>query len=105
VANQGIPTAAAGMGTIITPAPLNQQGEGKSTLSITSTLDGMVKSRISSLESGMEQMHRMMQDMMQMMERFTKQAVKATSERERVTEVAMTGDQYNNKSLHGEAQE
>jgi hypothetical protein len=104
-ANQGTPTAAAGMGTIITPAPSNQQGEGRSTSSITSTLDGTVESRISSLESGMEQMHRMMQDMMQMMERFTKQEVKATSEREQATEVATKGDQYNNKSPHGEAQE
>jgi hypothetical protein len=57
------------------------------------------------LESGMEQTHRMMQDMMQMMERFTKQEVKATSEREQATEVAMMGDQYNNKSQRGEAQE
>jgi hypothetical protein len=104
-ANQGTPTAAAGMGTIITPAPSNQQGEGRSTSSITSTLDGTVESRISSLESGMEQTHRMMQDMMQMMERFTKQEVKATSEREQATEVATTGDQYNNKSPRGEAQE
>jgi polyhydroxyalkanoate synthesis regulator protein len=89
----------------ITPAFLNQQGEVRSTSSITSTLDGTVESRISLLESGVEQTNRMMQDMMKMMERFTKQEAQATSEGEQATEVAMTGDQYNNKSPHGEAQE
>ena len=105
MANQGTSTAAAGTGTIVTPAPSNQQGEVRSTLSITSTLDGTVESRISSLESGVEQTNRMIQDMMKMMERFTKQEMKATSEREQATEVATKGDQYNNKLPRGEAQE
>ena len=73
--------------------------------SITSTLDGTVVSRISSLESGVEQTNRMIQDMMKMMEKLTKKEVQATSEREQATEVATMGDQYNNKSLCGEAQE
>jgi hypothetical protein len=104
-ANQGTPTAAAGMGTIVTPAPSCQQGELRSTSSITSMLDGTVESRISSLESGVEQTNRMMQDMMKMMERFTKQDVKATSEREQAMEVATTGDQDKNKSPRGKVQE
>jgi hypothetical protein len=104
-ANQGTPTMATGMSMVITPASLNQQGEVRSMLSITSTLDGTVKSRISSLESRVEQTNRMMQDMMKMMERFTKQEAQATSEGEQATEVATMGDQYNNKSPHGKAQE
>jgi DNA-directed RNA polymerase subunit L len=41
------------------------------------TLDGTVESRISSLESIVEQTNKMIQDMMEMMEKFTKKKEKA----------------------------
>jgi hypothetical protein len=60
-----------GTGSItITPVFMNQQGEARisSMLSITSTLDGTMESRIFSMESVAEQTNLMMQDMMRMME-------------------------------------
>ena len=103
-ANQNTPKAAAGTGTIITPVSLNQQGEVRisSTSSITSTLDGMVESRISSLESVAEQTNKMLQDMMIMMEKFTKKEEKANKGREQANEVTTMMDQYKSKSSRGE---
>jgi hypothetical protein len=70
-AKQNTPKAAVGTGSItITPVSMNQQGEARvsSMLSITSTLDGTMESRIFSMESVAEQTNLMMQDMMRMME-------------------------------------
>jgi hypothetical protein len=51
-----------------------------------------------------EQTNLMMQDMMRMMERFTKTAG-PTEGRQQSKEVAMTTDQYKDKTSHSEEQE
>jgi uncharacterized spore protein YtfJ len=100
-AQQKTPKAGAGMGQVVTPAASTQQED---TSSITSTLDGMVESHISSLESVTEQTSGMIQDMMKMTQKFTK-AEKNKGQRQS-NEVAMTVDQYESKQpSHGEEKE
>jgi hypothetical protein len=96
-----------GMGAPITPGAMTQQGEASifSTSSITSTLDGTVESRISSLESVAEQTNIMMQNMMKMFEKFTKTEEKRAEIRQQTNEVVTTMDQYNVKTSRGEEQE
>jgi hypothetical protein len=103
-AQQKTPKAGVGTGQVVTLAASAQQEE---TSSITSTLDGTVESRISSLESATEQTNRMIQDMMKMMQSFTKlEEKKGPSEKQQqIKEVVTTTDQYNAKTLRGEGQE
>jgi polyhydroxyalkanoate synthesis regulator protein len=88
----------------ITPISSTQQGEMKisSTSSITSTLDGTVESRISSLELVTEQNNIMLQDMMRMMERFTNKEENTTARRQQSTEAATKMGQYAPTSSRGE---
>jgi hypothetical protein len=106
-AKQDIPKVSTGAGTPITPGAMTQQGEASifSTSSITSTLDGTVESRISSLESVAEQTNLMMQNMMKMFEKFTKTEEKRAEIRQQTKEVVTTMDQYNVKTSHDEEQE
>jgi hypothetical protein len=103
-AQQKTPNAGVCTGQVVTPAASAQQED---TSSITSTLDGTVESRISSLESATEQTNRMIQDMMKMMQSFTKsEEKKGPSEKQQQTkEVVTTTDQYNAKMSRDEEQE
>jgi hypothetical protein len=95
------PTATGGTGRAVTPVAFTHQED---TSSMTSTLDGTVESRISSLESAAEQTNRMLHDMMKMMQSFTK--LEKSKERKNQSEVTMTVDQYEfNKPPHGEKEE
>jgi hypothetical protein len=103
-AQQKTPKAGVDTGQVVTPAASAQQED---TSSITSTLDGTVESRISSLESATEQTNRMIQDMMKMMQSFTKsEEKKGPSEKQQQTkEVVTTTDQYNAKKSRDEERE
>jgi hypothetical protein len=103
-AQQKTPNAGVCTGQVVTPAASAQQED---TSSITSTLDGTVESRISSLESATEQTNRMIQDMMKMMQSFTKsEEKKGPSEKQQQTkEVVTTTDQYNAKKSRDEERE
>jgi DNA uptake protein ComE-like DNA-binding protein len=103
-AQQKTPNVGVCTGQVVTPAASAQQED---TSSITSTLDGTVESRISSLESATEQTNRMIQDMMKMMQSFTKpEEKKGPSEKQQQTkEVVTTTDQYNAKTSRDEEQE
>ena len=91
-AQQNTPKVAERTGQVVMPAASTQQED---TSSITSTLDGMVESCISLLESATEQTNRMIQDMMKMMQRFTK-AEENKGQRQQ-NEVTMMVDQYESK--------
>jgi hypothetical protein len=105
-AKQGTPQAEKHASMVITPSASIQQGDPTihSTSSITSTLDGTVESRISSLESLTEQTNKTLQDMMKMMEKLTKKE-EHTKRGQLPKEVVTTTEQYKDKSARGEEDE
>jgi hypothetical protein len=102
-AKQGTPQAEKHVSMVITPSASIQRGDPTihSTSSITSTLDGTVESRISSLESLTEQTNKTLQDMMKMMEKLTKKE-ENTKRGQLPKEVVTTTEQYKDKSARGE---